>query len=154
MLATYSILRRFSETTLAKHRKELDQLITDGHADTAEFRVLQETIEREERALQNGGGGAAQFPFINHDDFAFPIYQAKRTNGQLITASVQILPYQDNSFEPPWCPRIGNDKDGWTALDVPQAVGEFRPSGPQTVAADGNIILYDPDTKTEYDFGK
>jgi hypothetical protein len=147
-LTTYRTLRDYSKEELGRNRTKLAGLVPG----TKEFQILENKVNREEVALANSGGGAAQHPFINCDEYSFPIFEVKRENGTLVTTSLPMLPYQGSSFEPPWIPRTGDNQQGWTALDVPVPAVPVRPSGPENLVSDGNIILFDRVTKMEYDF--
>ena len=150
---TYDIFRNFSEIRLAEDRKVLQAMIENGAQGTPEFEDLQFSIKQQEAKFANKGGGKDQFPFINHDDFSFPIYRVKRdAAGNVITDEIPLQPYNIDSFSPPWFPRTGKKHCGFKALDVPLPDGPFRPAGPQSKDSDGTIILYDAQTKTEYDF--
>ncbi|QDT94643.1 hypothetical protein [Gimesia aquarii] len=151
--AAYDIFRNFSEDQLNKDRARLQTMIDNGEQGTPAFEKLQNSITKQEKTFENGGGGGAQFPFVNHDEFSFPIYKVKRNmNGKLPTKEVSCLPYEICPFPPPWFPRKGNKKNGFTALEVPTSEGQIRPSGPTDLGSDGAVILYDVETKTEYDF--
>ncbi|WP_339730263.1 hypothetical protein [uncultured Gimesia sp.] len=150
---TYGIFKEFSETRLAEDRNALQTMIENGEQGTTAFENLQFSITQQEEKFANEGGGKHQFPFINYDEFSFPIFRVKRDAvGNVILGEIPLQPYNIDSFSPPWFPRTGNQHSGFKALDVPLPDGPFRPAGPQNQDSDGTIILYDAQTKTEYDF--
>ncbi len=150
--ATYKILCEYSEESLADLRRTLQELIQAGQQTSKKFEITTHKISRAEQALQNGGG-FAQFPFVNYDEFSFPIYPVRRDGDRLATVDLPMSPYALPSFEPPWFPRSGNNIEGWKALNVPQPAGPIRPSGAEPdEVPDGTIILFDSQTKIEYDF--
>lgn len=150
---TYDIFKEFSESKLAQDRIALQTMMENGEQGTAAFESLQFSITQQEKKFANEGGGKHQFPFINYDEFSFPIYRVQRDAvGNVIAGEIPLQPYNIDSFSPPWFPRTGNKHSGFKALDVPLPDGVFRPAGPQGKDSDGTIILYDVQTKTEYDF--
>lgn len=150
---TYDIFKAFSEAKLQTAQAELQTMIENGQQGTDAFVKLEEDIKRQEQKLDEGGAGASQFPHMNHDDYSFPIYPVKRdANGNVVTAEIPLQPYYIDSFPSPWYPSGGDQETGFTAREVPQPAGCFRPGKPEGVDSDGNIILYDEQTKTEYDF--
>ncbi|WP_298867903.1 hypothetical protein [uncultured Gimesia sp.] len=151
--ATYDILRKFSEDRLKKDQTKLQTMRNNGQQETVDFKDLQDRIAQQEKAFENGGGGGVQFPYVNYNDYSFPIYKVKRyANGKVPTKAVPCLPYNICSFPSPWFPREGNKQKGFTILEVPTAECEFRPAGPAALESDGAVILYDDKTKMEYDF--
>ncbi|WP_299464212.1 hypothetical protein [uncultured Gimesia sp.] len=151
--ATFDIFKKYSETRLAAQREDLQTMSDNGEEGTPDYLELKDKITKHEKKFENGGGGNAQFPFVNHDDFSFPIFRVKRDAvGNVITGEVNLQPYNIESFPSAWFPRTGNKQSGFKALDVPQPDGSFRPSGPQGKDSDGAMILYDVQAKIEYDF--
>ncbi|MCA9014270.1 MAG: hypothetical protein KDA77_02955, partial [Planctomycetaceae bacterium] len=151
--ATYDIFRHFAEIRLTEDLKALQTMIDNGEQGTDAFENLQFSIKQQEEKFANGGGGKHQFPFINYDDFSFPIYRVKRDEvGNAITGEIRLQPYNIDSFPSPWFPQTGTKHSGFQAQEVPLPDVPFRPAGPQGKDSDGTIILYDAQTKTEYDF--
>lgn len=150
---TYEIFRDFATAQLEEDKQKRQAMIDHGQQGTPDFQKLQDSIAQQEAKFENGGGGKHQFPFINYNDFSFPIYRVKRDGqGNVLTGDVKLQPYDSKPFPSPWFPRSGNKQSGFMAHSVPLPDGKFRPGGPEDPGADGNIILYDVSNHLEYDF--
>ncbi len=90
------------------------------------------------------GGQNWPFMYVNYDDYSMPIFLMGNTNHKVF-----IRDYYGNLG---WTnPKIQIDKEGGPAI-VPVSVGYIRPSGPQSIDADGHLILYNPNKYIEYDY--
>jgi cysteinyl-tRNA synthetase len=86
------------------------------------------------------------WPFmdVNYDHYAIPVFRMGAEQ-----ASVLICDYEGNLG---WTnPKLPIDQPGGP-VTVPVPYGTVRPAGPQDLWADGHLVLYNPDTFTEYDF--
>ena len=84
------------------------------------------------------------FMYVNHDDYTIPVFRMGA--GQ---QSVLICDYDGNLG---WTnPKLPIDQAGGP-VTVPAPAGTVRPAGPEGTDSDGHLVLYNPDTFSEYDF--
>ncbi len=108
--------------------------------------VMYRVFRGDNTSLYPPGPPPTTWPFIdvNYDDFSIPIFRAGA--GQ---QSVLIRDYKGILAWP--SPKFGISQEGGP-VTVPASAGAVRPAGPQDTGADGQLVLFDPDTFMEYDF--
>jgi len=84
------------------------------------------------------------FPDVNYDEYAIPVFRMGTGQQSALLCDYEGYPGGTNPQKLPV------NTDG--TVTVPAPAGTVRPAGPEGTDADGHLILYNPDTFTEYDF--
>ena len=84
------------------------------------------------------------FPYVNYDDYTIPVFPTGTGQQSVLLCDYYSDPGGTNADKLPVAP------DGTVTVPVP--AGTVRPAGPEGQDSDGHVVLYNPDTFTEYDF--
>jgi hypothetical protein len=84
------------------------------------------------------------FMYVNYDEYTMPVFRAGAGE-----QSVLICDYEGNLWWPG--PKFGVDREGGP-VTVPPPASTVLPAGPEGTDSDGHVVLYHPDTSSEYDY--
>lgn len=113
----------------------------------AQILVTYQVLRGDTTSLYPAGPPPTTWPFmyVNHDDYAMPIYRAGQ--GQ---QSVLICDYEGNKSWPG--PKFPDNQQEGGPVSVPGPASTVRPAGPQSIDADGHLVLYQSETFIAYDY--
>ncbi len=83
------------------------------------------------------------FGYVNYDAFSQPVFRMGAGKQQVL-----LRDYSGNRTGAN--PKLSLAPDG--TVTTPAPAGTVRPAGPESLDADGHVVLYNPDTFVEYDF--
>jgi len=89
--------------------------------------------------------------WVSHETYTYPVFLA-RLEGEPQVGDIQIRSYDGNEWPPVMLPWYKACDDRVFVRGVPHPGTKVRPSGPKNRDSDGSLILYNPNTKEEYDF--
>jgi hypothetical protein len=84
------------------------------------------------------------YPQVAYDDGSIPIFGAAGSSQETIVCDYRSTPRLPN-------PKWGVETEGGP-IQPPACIGIVRPSGPEGLDSDGFLVMYDPVTRSEYDF--